>query len=109
MAVWLGCREATWGRHRALRTPLYLPGQDRKREYERLKRSFEHQFAYVGPFFEGTLVPVGARVTEEMLIDSEVALVGGPDELVELIMQTKELCGYTDFMFAGLFEKAGFA
>ncbi len=88
---------------------LYLPGQDRKREYDRLKRSFEHQFAYVGPFFEGTLVPVGERVTAEMLTESEVALVGGPDEIIEMIMRTKEFCGYEDLMFAGLFEKAGFA
>jgi len=67
------------------------------------------QFDYIGPFFEGILVPVGERVTAEMLIDTEVALVGTPDELVEKIMKIKDECGYEDIMFAGLFEKAGFS
>ena len=55
------------------------------------------------------MVPVGERVTAEMLTESEVAMVGGPDEIIEMIMRTKEQCGYEDLMFAGLFEKAGFA
>lgn len=86
-----------------------LPGVDRARELERLKRGLELQFDYIGPFFEGILVPVGERVTAEMLIDTEVALVGTPDELVEKIMKIKDECGYEDIMFAGLFEKAGFS
>ena len=86
-----------------------LPGKDRDKEWERIKRGFEHQFDYVGPFFEGILVPVGERATAEMLVDEGVALVGTADEIVESILKIKEQCGYEDLMFAGLFEKAGFA
>ncbi|MCZ6894902.1 MAG: LLM class flavin-dependent oxidoreductase [Gammaproteobacteria bacterium] len=85
-----------------------LPGRDDARERERLKRGLELQFDYIGPFFEGLLLPVGERVTAEMLIEGEIALVGKPDELIEKIMKLKEACGYEDLMFAGLFEKAGF-
>lgn len=86
-----------------------LPGVDEKKERERCNRGLELQFDYIGPFFEGLLVPVGERVTGDMLIAEEVALVGKPDELVEQIMKIKDYCGYEDIMFAGLFEKAGFA
>ncbi|MEM7468402.1 MAG: LLM class flavin-dependent oxidoreductase [Pseudomonadota bacterium] len=85
-----------------------LPGVDEKAERERIKRGLELQFDYIGPFFEGVLTPVGERVTAEMLIDEDVALVGKPDELISKIMDIKESCGYEDMMFAGLFEKAGF-
>ncbi len=87
---------------------LILPGQDQAREYARLKRGLEHQFAYIGPFFEGSLVPVGTRVTAEMLIEGEIVLFGTPGRVVEQVMRIKEYCGYEDLMFAGLFEKAGF-
>lgn len=86
-----------------------LPGVDEKAERERCARGLELQFDYIGPFFEGLLTPVGERVTADMLIAEEVAIVGKPDELVEKIMNIKETCGYEDIMFAGLFEKAGFA
>ena len=87
---------------------LYLPGANRAREAERVKRGLEHQFSYIGPFFEGSLLPVGERVTAEMLIDADIALVGEPEQIVEKILKLKSACGYEDLMFAALFEKAGF-
>lgn len=85
-----------------------LPGKNYDREMERIKRGLELQFDYIGPFFEGLLVPEGERVTADMLIEGDIALVGSPAEIVDKVMAIKEACGYEDFMFAGLFEKAGF-
>ncbi|MBI5617792.1 MAG: LLM class flavin-dependent oxidoreductase [Gammaproteobacteria bacterium] len=87
---------------------LYLPGANRARETARVKRGLEHQFSYIGPFFEGSLLPVGERVTAGMLIEADIALVGEPEQIVEKILKLKTACGYEDLMFAALFEKAGF-
>ena len=39
------------------------------------------------------------RVTADLLIDKQVAIVGTPDQVVEQIMAVKESVGYEDFLF----------
>ena len=95
---------------------LLLPGQDRKKEYDRFKQALELQWDYYGPFgFAAVLAEADEpmqsledKVDAEMLMKKEIALFGSPADVAEAIVRVKEQCGYEDFMFHAWFETGGF-
>ncbi|MCY3734276.1 MAG: hypothetical protein OXG42_08340, partial [Chloroflexi bacterium] len=86
-------------------------------DMERFKLGLELQWDYYGPFgFAAVLAdanedpyPLDMRVTADLLIDKQVAIVGTPDQVVEQIMAVKEGVGYEDFLFATWFEIGGYS
>ena len=84
---------------------------------ERFKLGLELQWDYYGPFgFAAVLAdadedpyPLDMRVTADLLIDKQVAIVGTPDQVVEQIMAVKEGVGYEDFLFTTWFEIGGYS
>jgi hypothetical protein len=49
------------------------------------------------------------KVTADLIMQKEIALVGTADEVVQKIMRIKKACGYDDFMFTAWFEAGGYA
>ncbi len=49
------------------------------------------------------------KVTADLIMQKEIALVGTADEVVHKIMRIKESCGYDDFMFTAWFEAGGYS
>jgi alkanesulfonate monooxygenase SsuD/methylene tetrahydromethanopterin reductase-like flavin-dependent oxidoreductase (luciferase family) len=96
---------------------LVLPGQDRRRELERMKLALEllwdnfQQFGFAAALQEpGEPFPdLNAKIPAELLLEKQVALFGTPAEVAEAIMRVKEQCGYEDLLFSIWFELGGFA
>ncbi len=94
-----------------------LDPDDPDGDMERFKLGLELQWDYYGPFgFAAVLAdadedpyPLDMRVTADLLIDKQVAIVGTPDQVVEQIMAVKEGVGYEDFLFATWFEIGGYS
>jgi hypothetical protein len=49
------------------------------------------------------------KVTADLIMQKEIAIVGTADEVVDKIMRIKETCGYDDFMFTAWFEAGGYS
>lgn len=79
--------------------------------FERWKLGQEHAWDFYGPFGFSAIFSEDrdpdTKVTADMLIEEEVAIVGGTDELIEKIARIKETCGFEDFHFAPSFEIGG--
>ena len=58
---------------------------------------------------DGETVAPQTRVTGEILIEREAAVVGTPNEVVEKLLRFKEAVGYEDFLLNCWFEVAGFS
>ena len=94
-----------------------LDPNDPKGDLERLKLGLELQWDYYGPFgFAAVLAeadedpyPLDMRISADLLIEKEVAIVGTPDEVVEKIMKIKDGVGYDDFLFTTWFEIGGYS
>src|SRR5262249_56031074 len=75
------------------------------------------EWDYYGPFgFAAVLSDLGEpmydlnmKVTADLIMQKEIAIVGTPDEVIHKIMRIKESCGYDDFMFTAWFEAGGYA
>jgi alkanesulfonate monooxygenase SsuD/methylene tetrahydromethanopterin reductase-like flavin-dependent oxidoreductase (luciferase family) len=95
---------------------IVRPGADERQQIERFLRGRELDWEYYGPFgFAAALAeadeppyPLTMRVTGELLLQKEVAIVGTPEQVIEKIMRIKETVGYEDFLFGAWFEGAGF-
>src|SRR5256885_16240131 len=49
------------------------------------------------------------KVTADLIMQKEIAIVGTADEVVDKIMRIKERGGYDDFMFTAWFEAGGYS
>jgi hypothetical protein len=75
------------------------------------------QWDYYGPFgFAAVLSDLGEpmydlnmKVTADLIMQKEIAIVGTADEVLHKIMRIKETCGYDDFMFTAWFEAGGYS
>ncbi len=88
------------------------PGPGAKAAIERFKRSLEFQWNYYSPFGIAALLadpgeePPDAYklIPADLVIEKGLAFVGTADEVVDKIMNVKEVVGYDDFMFTAWFE-----
>ena len=91
------------------------PGNE-KADLERFKASLEMHIAYFSAFgYARTLtdldeepIPLGMRVTGEMILEKGIVMIGTAAEVVEQIMGVKEMIGYEDFLFTCFFEMPGY-
>ena len=94
-----------------------LPPGKEADHMERLRLGLELQWDYYGPFgFAAVLAeahedpyPMDMRVTADLLLEKEVAIVGTADEVAKKILRLKQEVGYDDFLFAAWFEQGGFS
>lgn len=83
--------------------------------FEAWKMGLENAWSYYGPFGFASVLAEGdeelydpsTKVTAEMLIDKDVAIVGDADELADKCAKIGEECGYEDFHFNCWFEVPG--
>jgi len=95
---------------------ILRPGHERE-DLQRYKEPIELQWDYYGPFgFAAVLSDLGEpmydlnmKVTADLIMQKEIALVGTAEEVVHKIMRIKESCGYDDFMFTAWFEAGGYS
>ena len=93
------------------------PGQNEQQELQRYKNALELQWDYYGPFgFAAVMAeldeqpyPLTMRITADILMQKNIAMVGTPDQVVEKIMRLKETCGYDDFLFTAWFEAGSYS
>lgn len=86
-------------------------------DMDRAARGMELQWHYYGPFgFAAVLAEadepfydLNMKVTADLLREKKVAIHGSKQYVIDTIMETKEVCGYEDFMFNAWFELGGFA
>ncbi len=95
---------------------ILRPGKE-KEDLQRYKAGLELQWDYYGPFgfssvlaeADEELYPMDMRVTADLLMEKEVALVGTAEQVVEKILKFKEGIGYDDFLFTCWFETGGYS
>jgi alkanesulfonate monooxygenase SsuD/methylene tetrahydromethanopterin reductase-like flavin-dependent oxidoreductase (luciferase family) len=95
---------------------ILQPGKE-KEDLERFKAGLELQWDYYGPFgfasvlaeADEDLYSMDMRVTGDLLIEKEVAIVGTAEQVVEKILKLKEGIGYDDFLFSCWFETGGYS
>jgi len=95
---------------------ILRPGHERE-DLQRYKEPIELQWDYYGPFgFAAVLSDLGEpmydlnmKVTADLIMQKEIAIVGTADEVVDKIMHIKERGGYDDFMFTAWFEAGGYS
>jgi alkanesulfonate monooxygenase SsuD/methylene tetrahydromethanopterin reductase-like flavin-dependent oxidoreductase (luciferase family) len=95
---------------------ILRPGHERE-DLQRYKEPIELQWDYYGPFgFAAVLSDLGEpmydlnmKVTADLIMQKEIAIVGTAEEVVHKIMRIKEGCGYDDFMFTAWFEAGGYS
>jgi alkanesulfonate monooxygenase SsuD/methylene tetrahydromethanopterin reductase-like flavin-dependent oxidoreductase (luciferase family) len=95
---------------------ILRPGHERE-DRERYKEPIELQWDYYGPFgFAAVLSDLGEpmydlnmKVTADLIMQKEIAIVGTADEVTDKILRIKQSCGYDDFMFTAWFEAGGYA
>ncbi len=93
------------------------PGQDEQKRIERYKTALEQIWDYLAPFgfaivlsdLDEPMYDMSMKVTADLLMDKEIAIVGTPEQVVEKLMRIKEFCGYDDFFFNAWFEGAGYS
>ncbi|MGE0543965.1 MAG: LLM class flavin-dependent oxidoreductase [Dehalococcoidia bacterium] len=93
------------------------PGPAGQEDLERYKAALELQWDYYGPFgFAAVMAeldeapyPLTMRITADILMQKNIAMVGTPDQVVEKIMSLKAACNYDDFMFTGWFEAGSYS
>src|SRR5207237_403212 len=93
---------------------ILRPGHERE-DLQRYKEPIELQWDYYGPFgFAAVLSDLGEpmydlnmKVTADLIMQIEIAIVGTADEVIDKIMRIKERGGYDDFMFTAWFEAGG--
>ena len=96
-----------------------LDRRDARADLERCRASIEllwddySNFRSVSALKEAGEQPVpqsrAPRVTGDLVMEKNVALVGSPDEVVEQILQIKETVGYDDLLFLCWFEIGGYS
>ncbi len=82
----------------------------------RYRNALELQWDYYGPFgFAAVLSDLGEpmydlnmKVTADLLMQKEIAIVGTAEEVTRKILRIKETCGYEDFFFTAWFEAGGY-
>jgi alkanesulfonate monooxygenase SsuD/methylene tetrahydromethanopterin reductase-like flavin-dependent oxidoreductase (luciferase family) len=93
------------------------PGQNERQELERYKAALELQWDYYGPFgFAAVMAeldeepyPLTMRITADILMQKNIAMVGTPDQVIDKILSLKRACGYDDFMFTAWFEAGSYS
>lgn len=95
----------------------FLPsGAKQQEDLARYKNAIELQWDYYGPFgfaavlseLDEPMYDLQMKVTADLIMQKEIAIVGTPQQVVEKIMRIKERCGYDDFMFTAWFEAGGY-
>ena len=94
--------------------PLHAhsPSRARAAGTTALQGGLEVQWDYYGPFgFAAVLSDLGEpmydlnrKVTADLLMQKEIAIVGTVEQVIEKIMRIKHTCGYEDFLFTAWFE-----
>jgi hypothetical protein len=94
-----------------------LPNGTRQQQaLQRYKEALELQWDYYGPFgFAAVLSDIGEpmydlnmKVTADLLMQKEIAIVGSAEQVIEKIMRIKQTCNYEDFLFTAWFEAGGY-
>jgi hypothetical protein len=49
------------------------------------------------------------KVTADLLMQKEIAIVGTVEQVIEKIMRIKHTCNYEDFLFTAWFEAGGYS
>ena len=91
-------------------------GKGQKPALERYKEALELQWDYYGPFgFAAVLSDVGEpmydlhmKVTADLIMQKEIAIVGTVEQVIEKILRIKQVCNYEDFLFTAWFEAGGY-
>jgi alkanesulfonate monooxygenase SsuD/methylene tetrahydromethanopterin reductase-like flavin-dependent oxidoreductase (luciferase family) len=91
-------------------------GARQKPALERYKEALELQWDYYGPFgFAAVLSDVGEpmydlhmKVTADLIMQKEIAIVGTVEQVIEKILRIKQTCNYEDFLFTAWFEAGGY-
>ena len=108
-------------RHRGFGCCRYvhlLPnGQRGQQALQRYKASLELQWDYYGPFgFAAVLSDVDepmydlqTKITAELIMQKEIAIVGTVEQVIDKIMRIKQTCAYDDFLFTAWFEAGGYS
>jgi alkanesulfonate monooxygenase SsuD/methylene tetrahydromethanopterin reductase-like flavin-dependent oxidoreductase (luciferase family) len=106
-------------RRRGLAGARYIhlaKGKNADRDIKRARASVELQFDFYLPFgFGAVLAPLDAKtwdltmkVTADMMIEREVAIIGSPQEVLDKLMKLKIEVGLDDMSLMGFFELGGF-
>ena len=93
------------------------PGQDEQKCMERYKTALEQIWDYLAPFGFAIVLPdlnepmynMSIKVTADLLMDKESAIVRTPEQVAEKLMRIKEFCSYGDFFFNAWFEGVGYS
>lgn len=96
---------------------IVQPGRNEQQDLQRYRNALELQWDYYGPFgFAAVLSDLGEpmydmsmKITAELLMQKEIAIVGTADQVVAKIMRIKESCKYDDFLFTAWFEGGGYS
>jgi alkanesulfonate monooxygenase SsuD/methylene tetrahydromethanopterin reductase-like flavin-dependent oxidoreductase (luciferase family) len=91
-------------------------GQQEQKALQRYKEAIELQWDYYGPFgFAAVLSEVDEpmydlhmKITADLIMQKEIAIVGTVDQVIEKIMRIKQTCNYDDFLFTAWFEAGGY-
>jgi alkanesulfonate monooxygenase SsuD/methylene tetrahydromethanopterin reductase-like flavin-dependent oxidoreductase (luciferase family) len=91
-------------------------GRHEQQDLQRYKQALELQWDYYGPFgFAAVLSDVDEpmydlhmKITADLILQKEIAIVGTADQVIEKIMRIKKTCGYDDFLFTAWFEAGGY-
>ena len=94
-----------------------LPDDSQQQALQRYKAGLELQWDYYGPFgFAAVLSDLGEpmydmqmKVTADLLMQKEIAIVGTVEQVIEKIMRIKHTCNYEDFLFTAWFEAGGYS
>ena len=95
---------------------LLPPGKE-KADRQRYLQAIETEWDYFAPFGTQSAaltdigeepLPTDLHVTGELLYQKEIAIIGGPDEVIEKILRIKETVGYDDFLFNAYFDATGY-
>jgi alkanesulfonate monooxygenase SsuD/methylene tetrahydromethanopterin reductase-like flavin-dependent oxidoreductase (luciferase family) len=94
-----------------------LPQGRQHQDLQRYKEGLELQWDYYGPFgFAAVLSDLGEpmydlhmKVTADLILQKEIAIVGTVDQVIEQIMRIKQTCNYDDFLFTAWFEAGGYS
>jgi hypothetical protein len=48
------------------------------------------------------------KITADLIMQKEIAIVGTVDQVIEKILRIKQTCNYDDFLFTAWFEAGGY-
>jgi alkanesulfonate monooxygenase SsuD/methylene tetrahydromethanopterin reductase-like flavin-dependent oxidoreductase (luciferase family) len=91
-------------------------GKGHPQALPRYKEALELQWDYYGPFgFAAVLSDIGEpmsdlhmKITADLIMQQEIAIVGTVEQVVEKILHIQQTCNYEDFLCTAWFEAGGY-